>query len=103
MVQLLTPVIRQPKAPRNGFYTVQLAADCVVSVSHQGELRLTNRKHILGTMDTADESGEKAIREWVAALRSAGPTWRESVASSPDASGWLLCREKDCQKADEML
>ena len=41
--------------PRDDFYTVQLAADCVTSVSSEKELRLTNRKYILGTMDTADE------------------------------------------------
>jgi hypothetical protein len=97
VLQLVVPVVRQPQKPRADFYTVLLAADCVVSVSQQTlELRLTNRKHILGTMDTADESsGADEMRAWVAALRSAGPQWRESLATSPpDASGWLLVREK---------
>ena len=95
VLQLLEPVVRQPQKPREQFYTVLLAADCVVSVSPQQELRLSNRKHVLGTMDTAGNSGATEMREWVAALRSAGPQWRHSGSTAaPDASGWLLVREK---------
>lgn len=94
VIQLVEPVVRQPQKPRDDFYTVQLAADCVTSVSSEGELRLTNRKHILGTMDTSDESGEKTMREWVLALRGAGPELRRQGVVAPDASGWLFSREK---------
>ena len=95
VLQLLEPVVRQPQKPREQFYTVLLAADCVVSVSPQQELRLSNRKHILGTMDTVGSSGATEMREWVAALRSSGPQWRHSGSTAaPDASGWLLVREK---------
>ena len=34
------------------------------------------------------------MREWVLALRSAGPELRRQGAVAPDASGWLLSREK---------
>ena len=95
-IQITAPVIRRPKTPREGYYSLRLNADFVRSAdaavaSSAGGLSVANRKLILGTRDTEEESGEARMREWIAALRSAGPRWQqESAAAPPDCCGWLL-------------
>jgi serine/threonine protein kinase len=112
-IQLVAPVVKQPQTARPDHYSMRLNADTIVSVHHHSSLdgaaaaggisdacsttlRVTSRKFILGTIDTPDgHGGEQRMREWVAALRTAGPRWRHASArAAPDCSGWLLCRKQ---------
>ncbi len=82
-IQILAPVVKAPKTPREEHFCIRLNAKKILDARDLNAMKTQDRKFILGTAD------EQSIKEWIELFRASGPAWKPREVE-PDCCSWLM-------------
>ena len=82
-IQILAPVVKAPKTPREEHFCIRLNAKKIHDARDLNAMKTQDRKFILGTAD------EQSIKEWIELFRASGPAWKPREVE-PDCCSWLM-------------